>query len=204
MPNCEPQSPRWLSRITRCPSAAMIRARLSPMTVERRCPTCIGLATFGDEKSMTTVLTCAGGSSPSALVGQRALATSRRPRRRARRTLRNPGPATSGGPATGARSTAPRDFRRQVARLAPERLGQRHAAIGLIIAELGIGRRAHRLLEGGPVRPLGQGGTEDLPQRLEYIHDPRSGFQRFQMPGSQSQRCRIGAGSSRLSASGRR
>ena len=31
------------------PRASKIRARLSPMTVERMWPTCIGLATFGDE-----------------------------------------------------------------------------------------------------------------------------------------------------------
>ena len=35
--------------MTVCPRAAKIRARLSPMTVERMWPTCIGLATFGDE-----------------------------------------------------------------------------------------------------------------------------------------------------------
>ena len=40
------------------------------MTVERRCPTCIGLATLGDEKSMTTVLAFAGGSRPNDVVGQ--------------------------------------------------------------------------------------------------------------------------------------
>ena len=60
MPNCEPQSPRWLSRMTRWPRAAKIRARLSPITVERMCPTCIGLATLGEEKSMTTVRGFAG------------------------------------------------------------------------------------------------------------------------------------------------
>ena len=35
--------------MTLWPRAAKIRARLSPMTVERRWPTCIGLATLGDE-----------------------------------------------------------------------------------------------------------------------------------------------------------
>ena len=30
------------------------------MTVERKCPTCIGLATLGEEKSMTTVFALRG------------------------------------------------------------------------------------------------------------------------------------------------
>ena len=34
------------------------------MTVERMCPTCIGLATLGEEKSITTVRGCAGGTMP--------------------------------------------------------------------------------------------------------------------------------------------
>ena len=118
MPNCEPQSPRWLSRTTRCPSAAMIRARLSPMTVERRCPTCIGLATLGDEKSMTTVLARAGGLQAERLVGQQVAQRRGDPARRSRRRLRNPGPATSGGPAIGARSTGVGQLRGQIARLA--------------------------------------------------------------------------------------
>ena len=104
MPNCEPQSPRWLSRTTRCPSAALIRARLSPITVERRCPTCIGLATLGDEKSMTTVLACAVGARPSVSSASSACNVEAT-QESSRRTLRNPGPATSGGPAIGARST---------------------------------------------------------------------------------------------------
>ena len=81
-----------------------------------------------------------------------------------RRRLRNPGPATSGGPAIGARSTACGQLGGQVAGLAPERLGQRHAAVGLIVAELGIGRRAHGLFKSGPVAPLGYGRAEDRPQ----------------------------------------
>ena len=40
------------------------------MTVERRCPTCIGLATLGDEKSITTVRGCAGGTMPGNLVAE--------------------------------------------------------------------------------------------------------------------------------------
>ncbi len=82
----------------------MIRARLSPITVERRWPTCIGLATFGDEKSMTTDLTRAGSPSPS----RSSVSNSRKAEETQasfKRRLRNPGPATSGGPAIGVRST---------------------------------------------------------------------------------------------------
>ena len=43
------------------------------MTVERRCPTCIGLATLGEEKSMTTVRGCSGGRDPAGFVGQQFL-----------------------------------------------------------------------------------------------------------------------------------
>ena len=55
MPNGVPQSPTWLSLITRCPANARIRAMASPTTVVRRCPTCISLAMFGEEYSTTTV-----------------------------------------------------------------------------------------------------------------------------------------------------
>ena len=47
IPICVPQSPKWGSRVTVCPRRAKIRARESPMMVDRRCPTCIGLATLG-------------------------------------------------------------------------------------------------------------------------------------------------------------
>ena len=136
------------------------------MTVERKCPTCIGLATLGEEKSMTTVFAFAGGSRPSdssVKSSPSADATHASWRRR----LRNPGPATSGGPAKGARSTGARHLRRQIARLAAQGLGQRHAAIGLIIAKLGIGRGPHRLFEGGPVNTLGQGSAKRFPQASE-------------------------------------
>ena len=40
------------------------------MTVDRKCPTCIGLATLGDEKSMTTVFGLRGRFQAQRLVGQ--------------------------------------------------------------------------------------------------------------------------------------
>ena len=54
-PNCVPQSPMWLSLMTRWPSSRNERWSASPMPVERMWPTCIGFATFGELKSMTTV-----------------------------------------------------------------------------------------------------------------------------------------------------
>ena len=46
----------WLSRSTSTPQNSSSVARESPMTVERRWPTCISLATLGDEKSTTARL----------------------------------------------------------------------------------------------------------------------------------------------------
>ena len=88
-----------------------------------------------------------------------------------RRTLRKPGPATSGGPAIGARSTAAATLCGQVAGLACQRLGQRHAAVGLIIAELGVGRRA-----GPPSRrprrspPRAVAAPKLARKSFEYVH----------------------------------
>ena len=42
--------------MTRWPSRRNVRCSASPMPVERMWPTCIGLATFGELKSMTMVL----------------------------------------------------------------------------------------------------------------------------------------------------
>ena len=49
MPNGVPQSPMWFSRITVWPTNSSRRTSASPMTVVRRWPTCISLATFGAE-----------------------------------------------------------------------------------------------------------------------------------------------------------
>lgn len=38
----------WLSRLTSAPQNSRVRARVSPMMVDRRCPTCISLATLGE------------------------------------------------------------------------------------------------------------------------------------------------------------
>merc|ERR1712078_408518 len=53
IPNCVPQSPTWFSRSTEAPENSRHRHSASPITVLRRCPTCISLVTFGLEKSTT-------------------------------------------------------------------------------------------------------------------------------------------------------
>src|ERR1017187_6270903 len=106
MPNGVPQSPRCAALITVCPRYSRIRTIASPTIVARKWPTCSSLATFGPEESTTTF--CAGSAAA-------------RPRRGAascslawaaiqslcRVMLRNPGPLTSGGPATLVRSRWP-------------------------------------------------------------------------------------------------
>ena len=67
MPNCVPQSPTWLTRSVSWPQNSRIRQIVSPMMVERRWPTCISLATLGDEKSTTTVCFLLGGGSTPTL-----------------------------------------------------------------------------------------------------------------------------------------
>ncbi len=49
MPNGVPQSPMWFWRITVSPRDSKMRTSESPITVERRWPTCISLATLGAE-----------------------------------------------------------------------------------------------------------------------------------------------------------
>ena len=55
MPNCVPQSPTWLTRFTSWPQYSRTLQIVSPMMVERKWPTCISLAMFGEEKSTRTV-----------------------------------------------------------------------------------------------------------------------------------------------------
>ncbi len=142
--------------MTRCPLAAMIRARLSPMTVDRRCPTCIGLATLGEEKSITTVLTRLRRGQAEVLVDEE-VAEARGDPGIVQPDVEEPGPGDLGR--SGDRRRGPRCRPVPGARsrgLRPMALAMRHAAVGLVIAELGIGRRAHRLREGGPIGPLRQ------------------------------------------------
>ena len=114
------------------------------MTVERRCPTCIGLATLGEEKSMTTVRGCAGAGIP-AVSSDKSLQRLRDPVV-IQTQVQEPRAGHFGGAGDRGEVDAARDFLGQVARFLAERLGERHAAVGLVIAELGVGRGADRRL----------------------------------------------------------
>src|SRR6266567_1828490 len=102
--------------MTRWPRSRNARARQSPSTVERMWPTCIGLATFGELKSMTTVRGCAvrwkKRCSPRAgdldLVAPRAHVESGH------------------------------DVAGQLARVEPALPGQRHQSVSLVIAKFRI------------------------------------------------------------------
>ncbi len=93
-PICSPQSPRCTSLVTCQPLARNRRCRESPIMDERRWPTCIGLATFGPPKSITSLrpepLSGAPSRASPAIARMRpssaASATSR---------LMKPGPAIS-------------------------------------------------------------------------------------------------------------
>ena len=56
----------WPYRRTSCPTNSRRRLRLSPIIVDLRRPTCISLAIFGEEKSMTHLFLTgtAGGCTP--------------------------------------------------------------------------------------------------------------------------------------------
>ena len=121
IPNCVPQSPTWFSLCskeefqpaqchhhpfsplpsppspptylsTSCPTYSRSRESVSPMMVERRCPTCISLAMLGEEKSITTLFfSTAGGLTPFT----RMSVTSCDTKSVRRKMLTKPGPATS-------------------------------------------------------------------------------------------------------------
>src|ERR1039458_7059849 len=61
----------WLSLMTVWPRSRNVRCSASPMPVERMWPTCIGLAAFGELKSMTTVFGAATLSKNKWSAGRR-------------------------------------------------------------------------------------------------------------------------------------
>ena len=94
MPNWVPQSPTWFWRITSSPRNSSTRPTASPMMVERRWPTCISLARFGEDRS-TTTRCCAPALRTPRCASARAAS-----RRWARASVfwkkfRKPGPAMS-------------------------------------------------------------------------------------------------------------
>ncbi len=94
MPNWVPQSPTWFCRITSSPRNSSTRPTASPMMVERKCPTCISLARFGEDRSITTrclalalcTASCASASAVSRRWARASLFWKK---------LRKPGPAIS-------------------------------------------------------------------------------------------------------------
>lgn len=85
-----PSPPSYLS--TSCPTYSRSRESVSPMMVERRCPTCISLAMLGEEKSITTLFfSTAGGLTPFT----RMSVTSCDTKSVRRKMFTKPGPATS-------------------------------------------------------------------------------------------------------------
>ena len=102
-------TPTWLSLSTSAPQNSSRLARQSPMIVERRWPTCISLATLGDEKSTTARSTPAGRAGAHVEGPATSMATSLSPRAsRESLMLMKPGPASEGGLA-GSRSCAAGD-----------------------------------------------------------------------------------------------
>mmetsp|Transcript_37389 Transcript_37389/g.94340 ORF Transcript_37389/g.94340 Transcript_37389/m.94340 type:complete len:205 (-) Transcript_37389:423-1037(-) len=93
MPNWVPQSPMWFRRSTSAPHISSALHSVSPMMVERRWPTCISLATLGDEKSTTHFLPRRSGAnaamSPVMSADTRCASVLG-----ATRTLMKPGPAS--------------------------------------------------------------------------------------------------------------
>ena len=114
IPNCVPQSPTWFSRSTEAPENSRHRHSASPITVLRRCPTCISLATFGLEKSTTArpqggLGAHDGGSRAPGASPPRAASSTRRARNSGlTRTLMKPGPATEVSPMTSDSGSAAR------------------------------------------------------------------------------------------------
>jgi hypothetical protein len=96
MPNWVPQSPTWFSRSVSTPQYSRVRAMVSPMMVDRRCPTCISLATLGEEKSTTARLYGSAGAHVAGPSTSRARSRAARAARETR-TLMKPGPAMEGG-----------------------------------------------------------------------------------------------------------
>jgi len=84
------------------PRKRRIRAKASPITVERTWPTCMGLATFGEEKSTTIRNGWRTGATPSRSSATAAASAAARASSRTR-TLMKPGPTGSPG---GSKSSA--------------------------------------------------------------------------------------------------
>ena len=115
---------------------------------------------------MTTVFGLAGGSSPRVSLFNSS-PSAELMNASCSRILRKPGPATSSGAGERAEVDLLRHLRGHLARWSPDQLGQRHAAIGLIVAKLGIGTGTDSLGKGRPINALGQDGDKRFAQASE-------------------------------------
>ena len=169
----------WLSVMTRWPSSRSVRARQSPRIVERMWPTCIGLATFGELKSMTIVARAAGLILSSVSPGTRGtpchyqLFQKTNVRRCAAassvwvsteclsRKFRKPAPAISTFSHQSPNVELGQHVGGELARIHFPRLGERHERVALVIAEFGIGTRTDQNDGGVRVRQdRADGGLE--------------------------------------------
>ena len=167
MPNCVPQSPMWLSVMTRWPSSRSVRARQSPRIVERMWPTCIGLATFGELKSMTTVRGWRGLAQKTDVRRARRLAGVCASAGGLSRKFRKPAPAISTFSHTFAHVELGEHVGGELARVQLPRLGQRHQRVGLVVAELRVGARADQ--DGGDVRVRQDGARRPAAGAVRFV-----------------------------------
>ena len=167
MPNCEPQSPRWLSRTTRYPERGIDPGQAVADHRRAQVPHVHRLGDIGrgevDDDGLRPARAAPGPAPRPSRARRNAEATHASWRRR----LRNPGPATSGGPAKGARSTARRQLRGQIARFAPQCLGEPPCSHWPDNRQTWDRSRAHRLLKGRPVNTFGQGSAKRFAQASE-------------------------------------
>ena len=142
LPNWVPQSPMWLSVITSWPRTRAIRARQSPRIVLRMWPTCIGLATFGELKSMMIRSLSLATLTPN-LLSRKIAATPRARNLVVSRKLINPAPATSGGSQISWTSRLRKICSARLLRSGLVFFGQDHRHVALIVAKPGIGGGNH-------------------------------------------------------------
>ena len=121
-------------------------------------PTCIGLATFGELKSMTTFFGARGLLEKQMFAARGARAFP--PARGFSRKLRKPAPAIPVSRKCRETSSLARNPWRAGADSFP-RLGQRHERIGLVIAEFRVGARTDE--HGGDIG-IGQNGADGILQ----------------------------------------
>ena len=123
------------------PSSRKMRASESPRIVERMWPTCIGLATFGELKSTTTVR---GETvfSKEQMFPARGRLQSFRDGSGFSRKFKKPAPAISTGSQRSDTFSFRDHVRGQLARVDLPRFGQGHQSVALVIAKFGVGAGA--------------------------------------------------------------